>query len=72
MSNLESLKQKIMQLSPQDFERFRTWFYAYCQQKEASAGQVLGMSEARSAELSRAMMKAIEIIDPKKQSFVKA
>lgn len=26
MSNLESLKQKVMQLSPQDFERFRAWF----------------------------------------------
>ena len=33
---------------------------------------VLGMSEARSAELSRAMMKAIETIEPKKQRFVKA
>ena len=72
MSNLESLKQQIMQLSPQDFERFRTWFDAYRQQREASTGQVLGMSEARSAELSRAMLDAIETIDPKKQCFVKA
>lgn len=72
MSNLESLKQQIMQLSPQDFERFRTWFYAYRQQREASTGQVLSMTEERSDELSRAMMKAIESIDPKKQRFVKA
>lgn len=36
------------------------------------AHTVLGMSEARSAELSRAMMKAIETIEPKKQRFVKA
>ena len=37
-----------------------------------SAYTVLGMSEERSDELSRAMMKAIETIDPKKQRFVKA
>lgn len=72
MSHLDCLKQQIMQLSPQDFERFRAWFYAYCQQREASTGQVLNMAEERLDELSRAMMKAIETIEPKKQRFVKA